>query len=648
MYSQKNINFFSRINSSISKNNHSFQKSGKEKIKSILTRISKNDPSKVSTIKRLINKRNLSSIYKIKKGKESDYNQIKQDMSLQEKKFIHSINDFKKDIFEFNKLKIDNFNNISEVIKENKFFSKNYANLLRKKNKNVKDPFMENEFFFHLANKYLLNKKKLPDMSRNLFNLNPLILDNDHMKQFFINNKVDSSKFLKFLDKLKEMVYRKITGLHMLTPEEKKHLDNIIEQEKAKDYIPPEKEIPILQQDISKSQYTYNCLINEYKSKTIEEPNKNKKINLILPKKNSMYNLKKIKILKNVNLNRNNKINYNISNNINNNSIDTTSIPIDSINNSIKSPRENIINNLNKLDNQPSISILSLRHKLKSNTSKVVNFIYYKENENDNSNPKNYLGRRGNRILTQFYNNKSLNENFKIGKELDISSILTNNKSDLFKSERKIDFTKFMRNNNTIEMEKSGVKFNSNKNLELFPPRILKLNDESNDLSRNIFNNNISKESPEKIKLNTKFDFFKRQMTKIIQKRNKPKKDIPIINSQNIEDLYKKALNLKSNSFEDQYELENYLSSSQGNKSLNSLLTLKNAYYNIHRIEKSFSKNIIKADKKLRDGKEIQSLESSDKTSIIYKKNNIFTKAFLKNANLFRKIICEKDKNTED
>ena len=116
MYSQKNINFFSRINSSISKNNHSFQKSGKEKIKSILTRISKNDPSKVSTIKRLINKRNLSSIYKIKKGKESDYNRIKQDMSLQEKKFINSINDFKKDIFEFNKLKIDNFNNISEVL----------------------------------------------------------------------------------------------------------------------------------------------------------------------------------------------------------------------------------------------------------------------------------------------------------------------------------------------------------------------------------------------------------------------------------------------------------------------------------------------------------------------------------------------------
>ena len=128
-------------------------------------------------------------------------------------------------------------------------------------------------------------------------------------------------------------------------------------------------------------------------------------------------------------------------------------------------------------------------------------------------------------------------------------------------------------------------KHESLKELNLFIPRLLKIHDESNDNSKSKINKNINEENIDKNNYNSKNDFFKKKMSKIIQTRNKTR--IKKESYENIEKLYTKALNLDSKSLEDQTELENHLSSSRGNISLNTLMSLKNTYYNILRIEKS-------------------------------------------------------------
>ena len=118
----------------------------------------------------------------------------------------------------------------------------------------------------------------------------------------------DIHKFLNYLERIKNILTRKILGNKSLSTDEKQHLEELQRKEKPKGYIPSQVLIPSLQEDISKTQFTYDCLINEYNNKTSVDTNissymnnntsvnniNNKSSKSILTPKNRKYDLKKI------------------------------------------------------------------------------------------------------------------------------------------------------------------------------------------------------------------------------------------------------------------------------------------------------------------------------------------------------------------
>ena len=703
MNSQKNWNLNKSSDKNNSNLNKSFQYNPRERLMSILKRISESDPVLMTKLTFLKERKKRSYIFQIKNKNESDFNEISNNMSMKEKELLSHVNEFKQDVIDFEKSENKNFSRYAKYKKNNDYFSKLYKSFQKKKKKRGDTSFLGNEFYFDIANKYLLNNKRLPDMKRNVFNSNPLILDNFQIKKFFINNKVDSKKFLNFLERLKDMTFRKITGDTRLSVEEQKRLENIIENEKPKDYVEPEVLIPKLQEEIAKTQFTYDCLINENKSKTIEEPNVKP---LLLKSNKDTFNevkklntTKKINFVDDINIKNNNNINendndfnINIKNNdttknknnnndkntnnnmnINTSSIDTTTIPLDTKNIIFKTPRYNIFS---RKKTHTTIFMSPLRSKLQSNTSHLADFFNNElDNSNSNSNiNKNFdplfnskSGKNNNNI---FLKRSTINNNsIKIDKELNNSSIFENNKLRLFSPKKRIDFNKFMNNKNKIEEKKENLEINDiekeqkkekekEKEKEQKPeiskiiPKTMKKNNETKDFFKNILskshNNNV-KSSPKKINIKSKLDFFQKRMPKIIAKKKyKTKTELENEQYQNIENLYNKALHLKSKSFDDQVELENYLMSSKRKQNMSEIMNLKSTYYNIYKMERNFSKNLIKEEYSLRNINLNKSIDFTERQKQILNKNKLFTKAFFSNANKFRMIICKKNKKEDN
>ena len=534
---------------------------------------------------------------------------------------------------------------------------------------------MKNDNFFKIVNTYLLKNIRLPDLSRNIFNSNPLILDNEHIKPYFIYNKgVDSQKFLNYLDRIKDILGRKILGNYSLSPDEKRHLEELKRKEKPKGYIPPEVLIPSLQEDIIKTQFTYDCLINEYNNKNNISNNininknsmdsnissymnnntsvnnmNNKSTKSIFNSKNKKIDLKKL-IIKKINFVKNSKKNNKLikdsfsNNNYNNSSLDTTSVPHDTKKNNISDI--NINKKTNLVNSNSMINIRSpLKERLKSNTQRVIQF-FNKDLDESNLIKKNLL-------------KKSFNSNINKEKEKNNLSNLSNlstsmiqgNKLELFTPQKKVDFFKLI---NFNEKEKENFReknrHSSLKNLNVFFPQYQSPNYISEDLNNlnNNSKNDESKQNTRKINLNlsSRYDSFQKKlsMPKIKEKSDNEKNQ-----EINIENLYNKALNLNNKSYEDEVDLENYLLSMRGkNKNLNEIMSLKNTYFNIKKMENNFYKNIIKEEYNFRIKNRIQGRNLNDKQNKILNKSDKFNSIFLRNANLFRKVICERDKDTFD
>ena len=84
-----------------------------------------------------------------------------------------------------------------------------------------------------------------------------------------------------------------------------------------------------------------------------------------------------------------------------------------------------------------------------------------------------------------------------------------------------------------------------------------------------------------------------------------------------------------------------------GKKKLNDIITLRNTYYNMHKMENKFSKNLINKSYNLRNNGYTYVIYD-DKTSEIMKRNELFNQTIIKNASHFRKVICERGKDTDD
>ena len=651
--------------------NRSFVFNSKERILDILQRISEKEPTINPTLIQLKEKKRQSYILNLKNFNESDLNEIKEDMNNREKNLLLQINEFKKGTIEFEQDKKKIFNNFQNIKKENRYFSLLYKQFKKRTVKKVENELMKNDNFFKIANTYLLKNIRLPDLSRNVFNSNPLILDNEHIKPYFIYNKnVDSQKFLNYLDRIKDILGRKILGNYSLSPDERRHLEELKRKEKPKGYIPPEVLIPSLQEDITKTQFTYDCLINEYNNKNNISNNINININKnsvdsnissymnnntsvnnmnnkstksIFNSKNKKIDLKKL-IIKKINFVKNSKKNNKLikdsfsNNNYNNSSLDTTSVPHDTKKNNISDINININNKTNLVNSNSMINIRSpLKERLKSNTQRVIQF-FNKDLDESNLIKKNLL-------------KKSFNSNINKEKEKNNLSNLSNlstsmiqgNKLELFTPQKKVDFFKLI---NFNEKEKENFReknrHSSLKNLNVFFPQYQSSNYISQDL------NDESKQNTRKINLNlsSRYDSFQKKlsMPKIKEKSDNEKNQ-----EINIENLYNKALNLNNKSYEDEVDLENYLLSMRGkNKNLNEIMSLKNTYFNIKKMENNFYKNIIKEEYNFRIKNRIQGRFLNDKQNKILNKSDKFNSIFLRNANLFRKVICERDKDTFD
>ncbi len=651
--------------------NRSFVFNSKERILDILQRISEKEPTINPTLIQLKEKKRQSYILNLKNFNESDLNEIKEDMNNREKNLLLQINEFKKGTIEFEQDKKKIFNNFQNIKKENRYFSLLYKQFKKRTVKKGENELMKNDYFFKIANTYLLKNIRLPDLSRNVFNSNPLILDNEHIKLYFIYNKnVDSQKFLNYLDRIKDILNRKILGSYSLSQDERRHLEELKRKEKPKGYIPPEVLIPSLQEDITKTQFTYDCLINEYNNKNNISNNINININKnsvdsnissymnnntsvnninnkstksIFNSKNKKYDLKKL-IIKKINFVKNSKKNNKLikdsfsNNNYNNSSLDTTSVPHDTKKNNISDINININNKTNLVNSNSMINIRSpLKERLKSNTQRVIQF-FNKDLDESNLIKKNLL-------------KKSFNSNINKEKEKNNLSNLSNlstsmiqgNKLELFTPQKKVDFFKLI---NFNEKEKENFReknrHSSLKNLNVFFPQYQSSNYISEDL------NDESKQNTRKINLNlsSRYDSFQKKlsMPKIKQKSDNEKNQ-----EINIENLYNKALNLNNKSYEDEVDLENYLLSMRGkNKNLNEIMSLKNTYFNIKKMENNFYKNIIKEEYNFRIKNRIQGRFLNDKQNKILNKSDKFNSIFLRNANLFRKVICERDKDTFD
>ena len=649
--------------------NRSFVFNSKERILDILQRISEKEPTINPTLIQLKEKKRQSYILNLKNFNESDLNEIKEDMNNREKNLLLQINEFKKGTIEFEQDKKKIFNNFQNIKKENRYFSLLYEQFKKRTVKKVENELMKNDNFFKIANTYLLKGMRLPDLSRNVFNSNPLILDNEHIKPYFIYNKnVDSQKFLNYLDRIKDILGRKILGSYSLSQDERRHLEELKSKEKPKGYIPPEVLIPSLQEDITKTQFTYDCLINEYNNKNNISNNininknsvdsnissymnnntsvnnmNNKSTKSIFNSKNKKYDLKKL-IIKKINFVKNSKKNNKLikdsfsNNNYNNSSLDTTSVPHDTKKNNISDINININNKTNLVNSNSMINIRSpLKERLKSNTQRVIQF-FNKDLDESNLIKKNLL-------------KKSFNSNINKEKEKNNLSNLSNlstsmiqgNKLELFTPQKKVDFFKPI---NFNEKEKENFReknrHSSLKNLNVFFPQYQSSNYINEDL------NEESKQNTRKINLNlsSRYDSFQKKlsMPKIKQKSDNEKNQ-----EINIENLYNKALNLNNKSYEDEVDLENYLLSMRGkNKNINEIMSLKNTYFNIKKMENNFYKNIIKEEYNFRIKNRIQGRFLNDKQNKILNKSDKFNSIFLRNANLFRKVICERDKDTFD
>ena len=659
--------------------NRSFVFNSKERILDILQRISEKEPTINPTLIQLKEKKRQSYILNLKNFNESDLNEIKEDMNNREKNLLLQINEFKKGTIEFEQDKKKIFNNFQNIKKENRYFSLLYKQFKKRTVKKGENELMKNDNFFKIANTYLLKNIRLPDLSRNVFNSNPLILDNEHIKPYFIYNKnVDSQKFLNYLDRIKDILGRKILGNYSLSPDERRHLEELKRKEKPKGYIPPEVLIPSLQEDITKTQFTYDCLINEYNNKNNISNNINININKnsvdsnissymnnntsvnnmnnkstksIFDSKNKKIDLKKL-IIKKINFVKNSKKNNKLikdsfsNNNYNNSSLDTTSVPHDTKKNNISDINININNKTNLVNSNSMINIRSpLKERLKSNTQRVIQF-FNKDLDESNLIKKNLL-------------KKSFNSNINKEKEKNNLSNLSNlstsmiqgNKLELFTPQKKVDFFKLI---NFNEKEKENFReknrHSSLKNLNVFFQQYQSPNYISEDLNNlnNNSKNDESKQNTRKINLNlsSRYDSFQKKlsMPKIKQKSDNEKNQ-----EINIENLYNKALNLNNKSYEDEVDLENYLLSMRGkNKNLNEIMSLKNTYFNIKKMENNFYKNIIKEEYNFRIKNRIQGRFLNDKQNKILNKSDKFNSIFLRNANLFRKVICERDKDTFD
>jgi len=197
----------------------------------------------------------------IKKDYKPEHIKIEKQMSESDVKMFTKINDMKDLVYEIDNEEDDEENEV--IAEENERFSKNYKKLKKDKNKFNRGTYLDYEPFLNISSKYVAKNMKVPNLSEdhNLFDANPLILQGSELENYIVYNLGDKTKGVNFLNRLDEYLEKKLSGDTKMSIKEMERLEKLRREEKPKGYIPPDVEITMLKNDISKSESSYKNLV---------------------------------------------------------------------------------------------------------------------------------------------------------------------------------------------------------------------------------------------------------------------------------------------------------------------------------------------------------------------------------------------------
>ena len=243
------------------------------------------------------------------KFKQTNLNQTKDENT---QKILKNLNKFRKNFLIFNKKFKKQSNIINDLNKQNHFFNHSYNNIKNSKKFNTYS-YIDKEWLFTIANEYNNKGYLIPEINT-IFNNNPLIVNKKKLNEFFISNdNKNFNKFINFLNKIQRKLGDKLNENHIYFKKNNDLIDEKKSKNDLKSSLNPKNLIPILKEQISK---TNESLINlkESKIRILKKKTNNSSINESKQNLSSLINEKMSKSLKN--FHKINKNSRNIENNI--------------------------------------------------------------------------------------------------------------------------------------------------------------------------------------------------------------------------------------------------------------------------------------------------------------------------------------------
>ena len=314
-----------------------FTKKPKNPLRLIYSRIPNAVLKETPVIEKLIHPESKIHYSEISKYHKPKMIKIDNNMSDSQQKKISNLNEFKEMFYNYNQEEREQLSNFVEVQEENDKFSHNYKKVQKDKNKFSTGTYLDHQYLVGLASRYAMRGIKVPKISsdKNVFSANPLILGGSDLEHYFLYNLGDRKKSSIFLNKVENLITKKLTGNYVFTDKEMKKFEALQKNEIPKGYISPNILIPKLKNDIKQIQDTYDNLDDFDKFFENKDKESNTQIKKrIIPKLESTRSYNNILsdiYQRNINTTKNNKIiikkNLSFINNINiNNNNKYTSI----------------------------------------------------------------------------------------------------------------------------------------------------------------------------------------------------------------------------------------------------------------------------------------------------------------------------------
>ena len=581
---------------------------------------------------------------------KSEKIKIPKGISESKEKKINSLNEFKDVVYNFNKMEKLYISN-DLIKKENKIFAKEYKRLLKEKNKFSTGTYLDQKYLIAIANHYAQKGMKIPKISndKNIFKSNPLTLTGVDLENYFLYNLGEKYKSSIYLEKLDEIVNRKLTGNYALSDEEIRRLEFLKENEKPKGYIPLDQLIPKLQNDIIKTQNTIDNLEKENNNKDNSKDNNNE--NII----NNNFD---------INTKEDNNSSAKTRNKQNNKYFDY------STNISLSSRKIKIKKSLSLINYNKYTSRINSSASTKANKSKRFSFLnshialpYIAKNNKSNINSA--ISRDKTRLIYPVEISKKNILNCLKQKLLESDKI-----RDLFSGKKQINKTIDSENINTINSLNSANSISKNKKILRKSLKSINSINSLTSIGRGSLISAISKDSKKNI-LNLKKEIPKTTINNNINNENKvvvnifkgKEKEIDGENQISIEtqrkeedreeDSYKKCESMFDKILQGKFQtnrsksvLSDFLKG-RGYKRIKNFSNKDNVL-NLHKMRnKSIERNYILEEFKLRNG-DNGKIPLTEQQQAIINKNESIIKKLEKNVYQFRKIFCEKNIDKEE